>query len=294
LRLVYLTNTSRCQYVSTNCQLLTVFPDEVYNQRHYMTEGPTSFHEFDAQVAGQALGAEPHATRDVAHGDGAAIDVGEAVLEVYRDAGVARVTTPDARIELFRVPSYNVNGERVVFEQGTEDDRSRLMVRRDGKVSFYPVLRATEASQTQERASGGRQDSPTPQTASEGVTRQTGTATSPEGGEAEPIQLQGHLGRDPWYSDRGEQPAAGFPLAVHGDRGQTTWHRVLVFGEVAEQLNGEAKAEKIRKGRLVQVSGFEVTRPEATPQGGTRPVKEFHATSVMRMTTRTVPHPQGR
>src|SRR3954452_20447915 len=125
-----------------------------------MPEITTNFSEFDARAAGEALGAEPRTMRDVAHGDGEAISVGEAVLEVYPDAGVARVTTPDARIELFRVPSYSVSSERVVFEQGTDGDRSRLLVGRDGKVSFRPVVRATESSRTSETPPNGHQNSP--------------------------------------------------------------------------------------------------------------------------------------
>src|SRR3954463_2356517 len=125
-----------------------------------MPEVPSHFSEFDAAAAGQVLGAEPRTTRDIAHGDGEALNVGDTVLEVYRNAGFARVTTPDARIELYRVPSYTVSGERVVFEQGDKDDRARLLVRGDGKVSFYPVLRAAETSRTQETAPSGHQDSP--------------------------------------------------------------------------------------------------------------------------------------
>src|SRR3954471_6317681 len=142
-----------------------------------MPEIPSNFSEFDAKATGQALGTEPHAMRDVAHGDGEALSVGEAVLEVYRDAGVARVTTPDARIELFRVPSYSVSGERVVFEQGEEDDRTRLQVRADGKVAFHPVLRATETSRTPDTASSRHQDSPTA-TDTSGDVRRPRNATS--------------------------------------------------------------------------------------------------------------------
>src|SRR3954452_16810675 len=123
-----------------------------------MPEVPSNFSEFDAQTAGDSLGSQPRTMRDIAHGDGEALDVGDTVLEVYRDAGFARVTTPNARIELYRVPSYNVSGERVVFEQGDQDDRSRLLVRSDGKVSFYPVLRATESSRTSDATVSGRQD----------------------------------------------------------------------------------------------------------------------------------------
>src|SRR3954447_7125399 len=154
-----------------------------------MPEVPSNFSEFDAKATGQALGTEPHAIRDVAHGDGEALTVGDAVLEVYRDASVARVTTPDARIELFRVPTYTISGERVVFEQGEEDDRSRLLVRNDGKVSFYPVLRATESSRTNETPSNGHQDSPAGQVTSE---RPTGSQTpqAPEGTKNGEVEQQ--------------------------------------------------------------------------------------------------------
>ena len=113
-----------------------------------MAEQPSHFNEFDAATVGQALGAEPRTMRDIAHGDGEALDVGDTVLEVYRDAGFTRVTTADARIELYRVPRYTTSGERVIFEQGDHDDRSRLLVGKDGRVSFHPVLRATRSPQT--------------------------------------------------------------------------------------------------------------------------------------------------
>src|SRR3954447_13950416 len=104
------------------CAGIDIHNAGLYNRLTKMTE---QFSEFDASKAGEALGAEPRATRDVAHGDGEALNVGDAMLEVYQDAGVARVTTPDARIELFRVPNYSISGERVIFEQGDQDDRTR-------------------------------------------------------------------------------------------------------------------------------------------------------------------------
>src|SRR4051795_3142133 len=127
-----------------------------------MPEQYSAFHDFDANVAGQALGSAPRNTRDVAHGQGQAFDLTDAVLEVYPHAGVTRATTPDARIELFRVPRYTVRDERVIFELGNEEDRTRLQIRADGKVAFHPVLRAAEPSQTEETTSSGRQDAPAP------------------------------------------------------------------------------------------------------------------------------------
>jgi hypothetical protein len=245
------------------------------------------FSEFDASKVGEALGAEPRTMRDVAHGDGEALTVGEAVLEVYRDAGVARVTTADARIELFRVPDYTISGERVVFEQGDQDNRSRLQVRADGKVAFHPVLRATELSTANETAGGGRQDSPALTTTPERTTTTANTIPpTAERQELPQLQLQGRLGRDPWYSDQGDEPAAGFPLAVNNDQGQTTWHRVVVFGETAQQLHEARTKGQIKKGRLVDVTGQIVVREEPKASGGVRKTAELHATSVARVTTR--------
>src|SRR4051812_19355089 len=107
-----------------------------------MAERFSALSEFDAAKASEALGTQPHNTRDVAHGDGQALTVGNTTVEVYQQAGVARITTPDARIELFRVPTYKVSDERLVFQQGEAETRTRLLLRSDGRVWLYPGLRA--------------------------------------------------------------------------------------------------------------------------------------------------------
>jgi hypothetical protein len=221
--------------------------------------------------------------RDIAHGDGQALDVGDTVLEVYRDAGVARVTTPDARIELYRVPSYNLSGERVVFEQGDQDDRTRLYISADGKVALRPVLRVTETSRTQETAMSGHQDSPAPSKTSETATGRDSNPDGDKGGEVQQVQLRGRLGRDPWFSTSGEQPIGGFPLAVNNDEGQTTWHKVVVFDAAAQQLREGVDKRQIGKGKLVDVTGQTVVREEPKANGGVKKSPEFHATAVSRV-----------
>jgi hypothetical protein len=246
-----------------------------------MPEQYSAFHDFDAEAAGQALGSEPRTTRDVAHGDGQTFDLNNAVLEVYPDAGVTRATTPDARVELFRVPRYTVKEQRVIFEQG-DDDRSRLQVRADGKVAFHPVLRSPEQSQTDETAASGHQDSPTGQTASETATR---PATSPDAREAvQESQLQGRLGRDPWFSTRDDRPAAGFPLAINHDDGRKpTWHDVVTFDETAGLLQEAFKKHQIDKGKLVAVTGQPVVVELPKPGGGVKRAREIHASAVARV-----------
>jgi Single-strand binding protein family len=269
---------------------------DLYNRVTKMPETPSHFNEFDASKVGEALGAEPRSTRDVAHGDGKVLDVGDATLEVYQDAGVARVTTPDARIELYRVPSYTISGERVIFEQGDQGDRTRLQVRADGKVAFHPVLRAVESPTAGETALSGQQLPATAPAVFESTTRRPDAAapTAPEVKEPPEVQLTGRLGRDPWYIPRDEGPVAGFPLAVNDQQGKTTWHKVVVAGELADQVKTGLQTGQIKKGRLVELHGTQVTRQEDNGKGGTRTTTEIHATSITRLRNSTVPHPQGR
>jgi hypothetical protein len=252
-----------------------------------MPEVSSNFSQFDAQAAGAALGSQPHTTRDVAHGDGEALNVGETTLEVYRDAGVARVTTPDARIELFRVPYYSVNRERVIFEQGEEHDRTRLQVRADGKVAFHPVLRALETPQTDESTGHGRQDSPTPQVASETPTASTDSPEGEKSGEVQLVQMQGRLGRDPWFGTRDDRPAAGFPLAVHQEgSSKAIWHDIVTFDDGAGQLHEAFERRQITKGKLVGVTGQPVVVEEPRTSGGIKRTAEFHAMTVTRVQSR--------
>ena len=58
-------------------------------------------------------------------------------------------------------------------------------------------------------------------------------------------------------------------------QGSTTWHRVVVFGQTAEELEAARTAGQIKKGRPVEVTGAQVTRKEETTTGRSRSVTEF-------------------
>ena len=262
-----------------------------------MTEQYVDISNFDRDTIGSTLGAEPRSIYDVAHGAGEALTFGDTntQLEVYPDAGVTRVTTGDARLELFRVPGYSVDDDAgyVIFEHGPDHDRTRLVVRGDGKVVFGPVLGAPELATTDEIPADDDQVNSTPPAVSDRSTAaQDGSpvpAANAESAEAEQIQLRGRLGRDPWFSGGDESELiGGFPLAVNAEgRGGTTWHKVVTFGETAEELRENAK---IRKGSLVDVTGQHVVREEQSEKlGRILKVREFHATNVTRVTATKAP-----
>jgi hypothetical protein len=173
------------------------------------------------------------------------------------------------------VPTYSIDpeGGRLVLDMGDENRRMRLLVRRDGNVSFYPVLRATGSPTTAETGDGGRQDSSSMTDSSEG-------RTAPE---IPQVQLTGRLGRDPWYKTDGETSTGGFPLAVNDDEGGTKWHKVVVFDCVADQLAQARDQRQLKKGFLVEVTGRHVTREEPAPSGKPRNTEEFHASAFTRL-----------
>jgi len=235
--------------------------------------------EFDGKAVTGELAADALPTHDVAYGDGSVLDIGNgaALLEVYPVAAVTRVTTPHARVELFRVPGYSLNEGRIVFEHGQVNDGSRLVVSGDGNVSLYPaVLRTTNRRLPTVENTTAESPTALPE------------AERSEAGEPEPVTLTGRLGRDPWFSMQDETPNAGFPLAVN-DQGKTTWHRVLIFDEAAEQLRDD---RQIKKGRLVEVTGKEVVQEEPTANGGVRKTRELHASTITRLkATKAEPRP---
>jgi single-strand DNA-binding protein len=75
------------------------------------------------------------------------------------------------------------------------------------------------------------------------------------------VILIGRLGKDPEErTTAGGTRVSSFSLATdnyHGSNGEriTDWHRIVVFGKIAEQCN-----QYLRKGRLVGVEGSLQTR----------------------------------
>jgi len=130
-------------------------------------------------------------------------------------------------------------------------------------------------------------DSPTPADPSHNITGRNASTSSSEGekgGEVQLVQMQGRLGRDPWFGIREDRPAAGFPLAVNQEgSSKATWHNVVTFDDAAVLLHGAFDRKQITKGKLVDVTGQAVVVEEPRANGGVKKVPEFHATAVTRV-----------
>jgi Single-strand binding protein family len=276
---------------------LTIWKAVFYNPSLFMAEQYRPLEEFNGVALGETLAVQGQLRHDVAHGVGQALELGEqrTLLEVYPDAAVARVTTDSARVEVFRVPGYTVDEDRarVVFEHGPDNNRSRLIVRSDGRVALIPILQAdrqplpTASSDVSVPIGTGVVDADTsqepanPSATSSEPQRPTPATDRTESDEVPVVTMQGRLGRDPWFRG-GDSPLAGFPLAINGPEDKTTWHKVVVFDNTAETLQEQVRRGDVRKGRLVDVTGRTVVREEQTTRGP-KSVTEFHATEVTRV-----------
>lgn len=95
------------------------------------------------------------------------------------------------------------------------------------------------------------------------------------------VILVGRLGRDPEErTTAGGTRVSSFSVATDSYRGAnsekaTEWHRVVVFGKVAEQCN-----QYLRKGRLVCIEGSLQTRSWENPPGEKHYMTEVVAARV--------------
>lgn len=232
---------------------------------------------------------------------------GRGALEVFPTAGITRVDTPSALIQVAVQPRVETgNGQGITLDLSDAGVETALTLHPDGAVLFSCVPGAPEPSTTAPDAtsstnvplarSGASEDHdsaahiPTvttrpPSTQRNGSTTPGAPAASEDRDtkEAEPrVQLTGRLGRTPTFrtSPRGTQ-IGSFSLAVHGQDGATTWHSIVAFGTRAEQLQHRVAQGELGKGQEVNVVGYQHTR-EMPTKTGSRTVTEIHAVAVMK------------
>jgi hypothetical protein len=251
-----------------------------------MTDRYIPFEAFNISELSDALDTESRTTRDVAHGWGEAMTLGESMteLQIYPAAGVVRATSEAASLELHRVPGYTVQDETVVyFEPTAETERTRLTVNTDGEISLRSLAGATAAPEakptdtppTGETSSQNASQSPTEPT-------QTPSAGGPESEDRRTITFSGQLGRDPWFKQDGDELVSGFPVAENHNGAPTIWYDVVTRGELAKHIQDSFattnKDTVITSGQPVEVTGHHELKP-----GTKRAKPDLLATSVTRI-----------
>lgn len=250
----------------------------------------------------EVLDTAPHHIHDIAWGDGSSYLVGHESeqptrLDLYPAAGVARLTTGDAQITLFRQSSPSLYTDHLRFEHQGADERQQLILTRQGRLRLDVAPSVDDASFLDHRPSPSVGDEPLqniqndPHGADDGIeilpaieTPVTGhsrgqsvVAEDPSGKtERERVTLSGRLGQAPSFrTTRTGKLIATFPVAVRDEAGATTWHTVLAFDARAEKLrNGFAK------GQAVDIIGYRHQREKQTKAGDTRLVEEIYATVI--------------
>ncbi|MCC7364839.1 MAG: single-stranded DNA-binding protein [Dehalococcoidia bacterium] len=268
---------------------------------------------WDVAAISQLLEVTPEKTGDIAFGDGLRFQLSDAPeptsVELFADASVARITTPDTQLTLRRIEPPGVQAGQIVFQRASADERYRLAeLSPGGEMSLITGKSERPGSPTDKVANagasveqngreaqleravrmlrdaldgcGGDDPScpdcgPARAFADELLKRPAEQANQPNP-EHERLTIRGRIGAALNFRVTANGvPIARFPVAVHRDDGGTTWETVVVFGEKAERLRGA-----LQKGQTVEVVGYAHDREVPKRDGSLKTVHEIYAAVV--------------
>ena len=233
----------------------------------------------------RALASDPAPASDIAHGLGIryALADGTVIVELFpphaeRQSGIVRLSTPDARHELFRQPEPAVREDGLIFQSETQ----LLTLTASGALAYR--LTSPERHQRPAGAPNIVDGTMTPVADAEGssvdaVPSQTATHDTDATPETQPrVHYGGRLGTEP----RTKQTPKGrfvmeFPVAVAVDgQEKPEWRQTVVFDAKARTLEGV-----LHKGTAVEVVAYEHHKTKTDPATGRRrEVREFYATAI--------------
>jgi hypothetical protein len=232
---------------------------------HEARRTPEGTADWNRESLGRALDATPRQAHHVGWGDGDVYRVGQdaerpTMLVVFPAAGVARFTTRQAEITLFRQQPPLRYEEQVRFEQLNGDERLQLTLTRRGRLSLHSAPGAVEPAAMPVPVASDTNLHPGEETRflddpAAPETRLTTPADDLEveaGPEQDRGRLVGRLGAAPRFrTTRNDVLIATFPLAVRQDDDTTTWHTIRAFRERAATLQDV----NLRKGQIAEVVG---------------------------------------
>jgi hypothetical protein len=226
----------------------------------------------------ESLHAETEIARSPADGDGVRFFVGlsQLTLDVWPQVGHARITTPDFRVDAYRVYPAVLGQGDIILEGGVATSAPRIWLDSSGAVTIFipssselgepadyalrkyieqpePTIVPLQEAQNKPGCPPGPIHQADPAAAvSEALQPATGAGSESSGKETkEYIKLSGRVGRSPvFWTTRNGVSIAKFPLGVHLDDGHTDWHTVKAWRTLAE------KARALEKGQYASVHGY--------------------------------------
>ncbi len=261
-------------------------------QEHGRPQDETVPQRWDSAGLGEALRVLPSPITDVAYGDGHEYAIGDLRLAIFPTTRVARLTSPDARLELYRQDPPTISEDGVVFARADRPTTAGLMVDADGFATYLinpaDSSEPSESSQAPVSAPDTLDVSPAGQAAVQedsGTRQQHSLDPSPaptppslttDDDKQERVTLQGRVGRMPALrTTRTGKTVAQFPLAVRDEQNNTTWHTIVAFDERAKKLQ-----EAVKKGDPVQVIGYKHVKEQQGKDGKLKRVEEIYAVVV--------------
>jgi len=193
---------------------------------------------------------------DKTYGEGYRLDgVWGVKVEVFPTAGVTRLTTNDARLVLYGRSEPRMDQGRLVFDSSDHHEDAGITQRQDG--TLIGLFVREDLEQVQRRATG-----------------ETRRAEHPR------VEMTGRIGKTPLFHRSRRRTLVGrFPLEIYGERGQTTFRRILIFGERAERLQEEVRDGAIGQYTEVDVIGY-LHEKQVRGRKGSRPVQEIYAVVI--------------
>ncbi len=247
---------------------------------------------------GETLRATPQPVEDAALGEGHLLQLGPertTALELYSQAGVVRLWAEDTYLELTHQTPPHLRRRGVIFTAHASPDnpaaeRRRLIVTDQGEVllSLTPTLASAALQREKTALSPANRtyhqsqaetpvsdDSTAPQPLSDKPSERPQTAQQEK--ERRPrLTLTGRVGKAPaMRTTRNGVLIARFPLAVHSEEGETTWHQIVAFNEKAETAQ-----DTLAKGQVVEVIGYLHEREQTTREGKKRRIQEVYAAVI--------------
>jgi hypothetical protein len=221
---------------------------------------------WDIGAFAKTLGVKPQPVDDIAVGLGSRLSVATTTIEVFPDAGVTRLFSRSARVELFRLDPPTADEHGIIFQSSHSGEDARVLVTPDGTVNLTigparaPAAEPAGSIATEVRETRGEDPQDTASAAAEKAPR---------------VVFTGRIGRDPQVrSTRNGRTIARMPLAVH--EGETTsWHTILFFDDAAQRA-----VETLSKGKLVTIIGYKHVRDVQKRDGSTAQVEEIYAAAV--------------